>query len=55
MTDISHDIVESHPGYQNCSTSQRMLFGGVCHGEIIFVYLSLYLDQYCSKSTFILG
>ena len=43
---IDNGIKEPTCGYQNCNTSQIMIFDGyVCQGERIFVYLSDYLDH----------
>ena len=42
-------VKEATRGYQNCNTSQILLFGGYVHGERIFVCPSYYLGQYHAK------
>ena len=40
--------IEEH-GYQNCNTSQILIFGGYVKAREFFLCPSYYLDQYHSK------
>ena len=48
MVSINNGIIEPTYGYQNCYTSQILIFGGYLKVRI-FVYPSYYLGQYHIK------